>query len=193
MAENYRAAINRSQKRLKTKGTRAEPRTTKPAAVDTSRSVEAGARTKFLRAGYREIENRAAKETNARRFQTRAELETKVRAESKAGKIARGQIQSTIDRRLKATQSRKNKFQRATRERVITEKNEVLLQTRMMTAQQLGVRTVQALVVFVMSKDVRQVVLTFTTAGDVNADAREALKRYMQAEKSPPIISVTVL
>ena len=180
MTDSYKTAIGRSQKRFSKKGT---VRKSRDAVVDDSRAVEAAARTKLLRDSYKSIENRAQKERNARKYQSKAEIEQRVRAQMQLGTVAKGQFKKTVDRRFKATQGRKTKFESALRGRVVTEKNAALTRMQATTRTQLGVRDVSALVQFMISTEQRAVVLSFTTGGDVVADAAKAMQKYMHGSR----------
>ena len=197
MKKEYRTAIERSKKQIIREGQKAQPRKSREAVVDNTRSVEAAARTKMLRSDYRSIENQAEKERNARRYQSKADIEKRVRSQVKLGTVAKGQVQKTVDRRFKATQGRKAKFDSALKARVITQKDDARTRMQSTTRAQLGVRTATVLVTFRISNDIRSVTLTFATVGDINADARAALRSYMHAGddegNAPPILSVTEL
>lgn len=192
MPDDLKRAISASRKSAAAKSSK---RGTgyKPATVGGGKGAIERARARELKAQYRDIDVQLRKEANRHKFSTRAEIEKRARADQQAGKIGRGQLTKTIERRWKAAQGRRAKFEKKQQDTKRTLRGNVRANVKKMGGQALGVGNITALVTFRISNDVRVVTLTFPGSADgLRADAREALEEYVTSDHAD-LVSVVEL
>lgn len=177
---NIQKAISQSRKNAAAKS---RGRTYKPARVSSTGSARENAKANQLAKAYAEIDVQLRKEANKHRFSTKSELEKKARAEYAAGKIPKGQLGKTIERRWKAAQKRRQKFEGQQKARRVQLRKEAGRKVSKMSNQRLGVKEISAVVLFQISSEVRTVTLSFPASPEtLQADAHAALVEYMHGE-----------
>lgn len=174
-----KAAAKREQKR----GTREAPRQSGKAAMPITPGQRSGPEIlKELK--YIEMRHKNRTDRVMARYQTRAQIERKVREEARAG-AHRGQIQKVVERRWSATLKRRS----VAVEKLLAKKQAELAEL-MAT---LAIRPVRALLTYQLSKDVKTTEAEFDTSeATLWGDAAEELAHYLQGD-SADLIDVEVL
>lgn len=192
MSDELKRAINASRKTAAAKSSK-RGSGYKPATVGGGTGALERARDRALKAEYKAVDVALRKEANRHKFSTRAEIETRARADQAAGKIGKGQLGKTIERRWKAAQGRRAKFEKGQQDKKRQMRGDVRARVKKLGGAALGVGDITALVTFRISSDVRVVTLTFPGSADgLRADARDALEEYVTSDNAD-LVSVTEL
>lgn len=183
-------AMQKSRRKARKKS---QPRTTHVTARGAQQRGLIAAFNAELEAGLQKVdrifENKERRVKG--RYQTKKDIEAKARAQYKAGKIKRGQLTKTIERRWQATQKR----EAAALEKLATKRKaeKIALRDRLRKNPPApALRSITVEVTFRISSDVKSARLTFQTSGEIEADARDALADYMQADDAD-LVSLKVL
>lgn len=190
MTKGLQSAISASRKSAAAKGQK-RGAGYKPATVSGGKGALERARARELDKQLKAVDVQLRKEANRHKFSSRADVEKRARADAAAGKIPKGQLGKTVERRWKAVQGRRAKFEQAQQEKKRSLRGTIRANVKKLGGAALGVGNITALVSFRISSDVRVVTLTFPGSADgLRADARDALAEYVTSDNADMISAV---
>lgn len=172
-----------AQARMRGMKTRTRASTPKATNMQQQTSARNRAQERMWNEGLKAIEAELQSDSNRHRFSTRRDVEARARRDYAAGKIKKGELGKTIERRWKAAQKRREKFKNAQKEKRAEAEKELRERVKNATPAELGLKQLTAVVSWQDSGDTRETVLQFpATADTMRADASEALASYRMSD-----------
>lgn len=172
-----------AQARMRGMKTRTRASTPKTTNMQQQTSARNRAQARMWDEGKKQLDAEFQREGNRHKFSTRRDVEARARRDYDAGKIKRGELTKTIERRWKAAQKRRDKFTSTQKEKRAEAEKALRERVKNASNAELGLKTVTAVVTWQDSSDTRETVLQFPATGDtMRADAGEALAAYRMSD-----------